>query len=340
MAFYSASRVGISLDGKSLFASDLQINSSPSVESHFREDERTSSNKYLPTAGLRGEVSFNYFLTGRDFLRDYFIKDAPISGNVGGLYFGSGYLSHYSFSFSQFKPIEISATIQYYGPLEGDFAPTPDQTSLTGVLDFSNALINTTGIDSTNKVISANYEFSAETIASYQDGSVLPSNIIYGQKSRKVSLESYSITGKTVVEANDASLEILFRDNELQVTDSFAVSGKVINLETSLTAGQQVYSSFTLSQDGAGPKPLITSFSPTSSNVNTSVTINGSNFNGVKDIFFFDTRVESFEVNDAGTQITTLVPREAISGPIKVIAIGGVAISSSNFTVTNSIGVG
>jgi len=259
---------------------------------------------------------------------------------VGGLYFNSGYLTSYSFSFEQFKPVEISATIEFYGSLQGEFNPSVDYSDVSNVLDYSNASISSTGINEMDRVISAAYSFSSSVTVGYSDGSSLPTNATYGPRTQSLDMETYSVSGKTVDEANDAAVEISFKDNNSNPIESFFISGKVTNLSTSIAAGQNVYSSFSINQDAVGGVPMISSFSPTSSNINASVTINGSNFHGVKDVFFFDTRVESFEVNDARTQITTSVPREAITGPIKVIGIGGVGVSSSNFTVTNSIGVG
>ena len=339
MAYYSASRVGVSLDDKFLSVTDAKINVQPEVASVYKEDERTT-NSYLPSQGVRGELVLNYFLSGKDFVKDYFVKDAPIKGNVGGLYFDSGYLTSYSFSFEQFKPVEISATIQFYGSPRGEFNPSSDYTNVSDVLDYSNASITSTGVAGIDRIISASYDFSSSVNVGYNDGSSLPTNVVYGSRTQSLSIETYGVSGKTVDEANDAAVEISFKDSNSNPIELFFVSGKVTDLSTSISAGQNVYSSFSISQDAVGGVPAITSLSTIASNVNTPVTINGANFHGVKDVFFFDTRVGSFEVNDAGTQITTLVPREAISGPIKVIGIGGVAVSSANFTVTNSIGVG
>ena len=339
MGYYSASRVGVTLDGKSLFASNVGLTVQPEVSDSYKEDERTN-NFYLASQGIRGELSLTYFLTGKDFVKEYFIKDSPISGNVGGLYFSSGYLTNYSFNFYQFQPVEVSANIQFYGSLEGDFSPSPDYSDVSGVIDYSNALITSTGIGEMDRLVSVSYEYNSSTTVGYSDGSLLPTTVAYGSRSQSVGIETYSVSGKTIENANNAALEITFRDDDSSVVDSFFVSGKVINLSTNVSVGENVYSSFDVNQNAVGAPPIITSFTPTSSNINTAVTINGHNFNGVKDVFFFDTRVANFEVNNAGTQITTTVPSEAITGPIKIIGIGGVGTSSSNFTVTNSIGVG
>jgi len=54
MAYYSASRVGVSLDDKFLSVTDAKINVQPEVAGVYKEDERTT-NSYLASQGLRGE---------------------------------------------------------------------------------------------------------------------------------------------------------------------------------------------------------------------------------------------------------------------------------------------
>jgi len=85
---------------------------------------------------------------------------------------------------------------------------------------------------------------------------------------------------------------------------------------------------------GAGALPTITSFSPTSGPVGTSVTINGTNFTGATKVKFNQTAAASFSVNSAGTKITTKVPSGATTGKISVTTPAGTATSSNNFTVT------
>ncbi len=84
------------------------------------------------------------------------------------------------------------------------------------------------------------------------------------------------------------------------------------------------------------PAPVITSFSPTSGTVGTSVTINGTNFNSASVVTFNGTSA-SFTLN-SNIKITATVPSGATTGPIRVTTPGGTAISSSNFTVTSGSG--
>jgi hypothetical protein len=84
----------------------------------------------------------------------------------------------------------------------------------------------------------------------------------------------------------------------------------------------------------AGPAfPAITTFSPTSGPVGTSVTINGSDLGGATDVEFNGTDAASFTVNSS-TKITAAVATGTTSGTISITTPDGTATSAGNFTVT------
>jgi endonuclease G len=85
------------------------------------------------------------------------------------------------------------------------------------------------------------------------------------------------------------------------------------------------------------PVPTLTSFSPTSGAVGTSVTINGTGFTNVASVTFNGTAA-TFTVNSS-IKITATVPTGATTGTIAVIAAGGIVTSSTSFTVSGSAGV-
>jgi hypothetical protein len=72
---------------------------------------------------------------------------------------------------------------------------------------------------------------------------------------------------------------------------------------------------------------------PTSGSAGDSVVIQGTNFAGASVVWFNGTNA-AFTLN-FGTQITATVPAGATTGPISVIAPGGLATSGGNFTVSN-----
>lgn len=82
--------------------------------------------------------------------------------------------------------------------------------------------------------------------------------------------------------------------------------------------------------------PTISSFSPASGPVGTSVTIHGNNFSGpdVTSVSFNGTSA-TFTIDNA-QKITATVPAGATTGPIAVTSPDGTATSSTNFTVTGA----
>jgi hypothetical protein len=79
--------------------------------------------------------------------------------------------------------------------------------------------------------------------------------------------------------------------------------------------------------------PSITSFSPTSGAVGTTVAISGTNFTGATAVAFNGVSA-TFTVSSA-TSIQATVPARATSGPLSVTTPQGTATSSSSFTVVN-----
>jgi len=80
------------------------------------------------------------------------------------------------------------------------------------------------------------------------------------------------------------------------------------------------------------PAPTITSFTPTSGQVGTSVVISGSGFVGSVQVNFNGATATNVVVNSA-TQITATVPVGVITGPITVTTPGGTVTTTTNFTL-------
>lgn len=81
--------------------------------------------------------------------------------------------------------------------------------------------------------------------------------------------------------------------------------------------------------------PTVTSFSPTSGSVGTSVVVTGTGFTGVTMVTFNGmTAVFTF---DSDTQITATVPAGATTGPIVVTNSEGAGTSSTSFTVAAAV---
>jgi hypothetical protein len=122
-----------------------------------------------------------------------------------------------------------------------------------------------------------------------------------------------------------------FEDKTVTATGSYSAS---MTLASNTTYWAMVMVALK-GASGSGSAPSITSFTPTSGPVNTSVTITGTNFTGATAVKFNGTPAASFTINNS-TQITATVPPAATSGPISVTTPSGTGTSTASFTVTGS----
>ena len=79
-------------------------------------------------------------------------------------------------------------------------------------------------------------------------------------------------------------------------------------------------------------RPTINSISPASGSVGSTVTITGTNFDGVTAVAFGDQPAITYTV-DTPSQITATVPETAVNGPVTVTTPAGTATSATSFTL-------
>ena len=150
-----------------------------------------------------------------------------------------------------------------------------------------------------------------------------------GPVGTSVSIDGSAFIGATSVTfGGTAAAYVVNSDAQITATvPSGATTGPI----AVTTAGGTATSStnFEVTPPGA---PTISSFTPTSGPVGTTVVISGTAFTGASSVTFNGTGA-TFTVN-SDTQITATVPSGATTGPIDVTTGGGTATSASSFTVT------
>ncbi len=150
-----------------------------------------------------------------------------------------------------------------------------------------------------------------------------------GAAGTAVTITGSNFTGSTAVRFNGTNASSFTVNSSTQITATVA-SGTTTGPIT-VTNGTGTGTSST---DFVVPQvPIVTSFSPTSGPVGTSVTVTGTGFTGVTGVSVNGTAATTYTVNSA-TQITLTVPTGATTGAISVTNNLGTGNSSSSFTVT------
>jgi len=148
-----------------------------------------------------------------------------------------------------------------------------------------------------------------------------------------VDVQGTNFTGATSVAFNGTPDPSYIVNSSTDITahvPSGATTGP-ISVTTPNGTGTSA-SNFTVTGGGGSP-PTVTSFSPTSGPIGTSVVVNGTNFTGVTAVMFHGTPATSYTVNSP-VKITATVPSGATTGPISVSNGSGTGTSVNSFTVT------
>ena len=143
-----------------------------------------------------------------------------------------------------------------------------------------------------------------------------------------VVITGTDFTGATAVKFNGTNATSFTVNSATQITATVPSGSTTGTIEITTSAGSGTStSSYTVI-----PPPTISSFTPSSAGVGSSVVITGTDFTAATAVKFNGTNATSFTVNSA-TQITATVPSGATTGTISVTTSGGIATSSSSFTV-------
>tara|TARA_R100001086_G_scaffold151186_2_gene80426 strand:+ start:1181 stop:2800 length:1620 start_codon:yes stop_codon:yes gene_type:complete len=323
-----------------------------------------SSFDYQANKDINGSLSFTYYLTGRDPLREFMTNEkAPLSGSFAGLSFKSGYLTNYSFSFENYQPVRVSASVNFYGGLEGTFAPTRLNFSEVGgsqgreYLNYYNAtMTGVSGVLMSNagetagqlSAISAQYTFNSQIDPVYVVGEVLPREIRFLRKQTSVNMDIYNPFLTAASQPAESSQTYTGQLGELAFSlqtsgnvamESYKVRGRLNSQNVSTSVGRKITNTISLVQDSYQDSPQILGVSglngTAKGNAYQPIEISGVNLLNTVSVNFTNSNVTGFEelTNIHATfgcdKIKTQVPKEAIDGPITVQTLGGIARSES-----------
>jgi len=151
-----------------------------------------------------------------------------------------------------------------------------------------------------------------------------------GSPGTSVTITGTNLTGASAVKFNGVNAASFTVNSATQITAVVSATATTGPISVT-TPGGTATSGGTFTVTAAAP--TITSFSPTSGPVGTSVIINGTAFTGATSVKFNGVSQPSFTVNSA-TKITAAAPAGATTGKISVTTPGGTATSAADFTVT------
>ena len=259
--FYSASNAKLKVNDEEILASNASLSLSTSLQPNYLITQR-STNKYVASDGVGGALSFNYYLTGKDYFKSFIIgqgerekETTVISGNFGGLNFDSGYLTSYSVNFGPNAPASASATVTFFDELRGDFTSVEELApDISTVLNFRNAVVSNVGqvfeSGSVENFVGGAYNYTAEVKPVYLINETKPSSVSFGPKNVNLNFEIDTPSGYLPYSGASAKISVDLKNNQNNVVENFTCDGALQQRDIGSSVGDYIKQTINIVEGG------------------------------------------------------------------------------------------
>jgi len=344
--FFNYKNCTFSFSGIDILASNVNMSLDTSNTPVYNEEFKKNSYSYVAEDTVDTNFSISYYLTGKDFVKEYLLgasSEQGISGNFCGLYFENGYITNYSIKGSPDSLAKVDVEVKVFEPLKGAFSATapinrPEFTPLNFSSFYLSGNLDGTPFDSNGyNFTNFNYQYQRE-VQKYnkEESSVFDQSgrAYLGKRSQSLSFEIDNFNYSLPYSGVPCSFYISLLTGS-QPLDTLSFAGIVSSKRSSVEAQGYIRSEFSLRQDFSHFKPVITDFTPRVILPGATVTINGSNFINVKKIFFGNTEATSF--NPVSTSLITAVAPISLKGAAAILIDTEETSSSSIFNFKTSV---
>lgn len=338
--YYSYRQCPIKVNGNVVYASEASLSCQNDLSTTFKATERHSFN-YVPGGPLQGSFKFSYYLTGNDPIKDLILQERiPTSGYFGGIEFSGGYLKSYSLNASPNSPAVVNSEIVFFDQPNGSFSPSSYSATNVPCLVFSDATFSGQSTDTINvagsSISNFSYNFQSNLKPVYRQQDITPYRISFREK---------NISSEIVFDNLDQSISISGAAADFKVTlnnpanpsdfEFYQINGSVTQKSISASVDQPIRQSVSVKQDFADLPPTLGVFYPASGYPDEGILVYGENLENIIDVQFGGAPGYLTQSELNGTALTTRIPYDAISGPIKVTTYGGVAYTTDSFLIND-----
>jgi len=321
---YSFKNAELKINDKSIVAEEVNFSLSAPIQGVFREGEKDSY-EFAPQNGNENVMSVTYLMTGTDPLKTYISAETGIiSGNFGGLYFESGYLTSYNFDAAPNFPISVNASIKFFEPLTGTFTPTYNQSTDYKILNINDVTVTGASIGPLDDIDSVSYSFTQNVIPQYVIGESKPKKTLIESKEISMNVKGAHITGVLPPQGLPAHYEITFAHPQISnLTGNYFVNGYISDRTINTRTNSEIKTSFTIKQNYTKKRPRIRSVRATSIYAGQVINITGNDMLNVEKVLFCINgesvpRKEAEFYYISNTAIGVIVPKGASTGAIEL----------------------
>lgn len=337
--FYTYRNLEVLIDNRPIWVNSATFSVDNSLQANYLVGNRYT-NDYSASQFQVGSLKLNYYVTGVDYLKSFLNNDTvnSVSGYFGGFYFPTGYIKSFSVQGEVNKPVMAAAELMFFQETSGSFVPSHKTAPKFAPLHFSDATIsinNTNEINGLNNITSFNYSYSQEINPIANVDTIYP-NVVLGKRDVSLTVDQFHIDNFIPFTGKSAALSINLKDPISKNTiDTISVIGKCIQKNIVAETNKPIFSTLNIIQNYLYFDPSISGFYPLTGGWGSGVMVSGENLNEAVKITFNDLDQNVITIIDNST-VSGNVPYNAISGPLKVLTLGGEVTAATHFKIIDS----
>lgn len=307
--FYNGKNVNLKINNQPIIATEAQISYEAQIAPYLEIGQRQASEIRVDNS-IQGSLSFSYYHTGQDPIKNLLSLDEGIVFDFGGIQ-QTGYIKSYTARFAPHNPVICTTEILFFRTPSGTFSPVYDNTDYSyAVAHVDNISINNFNNQSlTGAYLNASYSYSTDIRPEMYIGDTYERRGVFGLKESTLNITCDNLT--PLLEISGLKVGVTLATSVFGtslITQSYAVTGFLTKKTFQAKTDEFLTNELIIRQFNVVDEAVINTFSPTSGRYKDKITILGNNFDYVSEVFFGEYRADSFKINN-NNSITAVVPR-------------------------------
>ena len=307
--FYNGKNVNLEINNQSIIATEAQMAYEAQVSPYIEIGQRYSD-EIRPNNPIQGSLSFSYYYTGSDPIKNLLNLDDSVNFNFGGIQ-EKGYIKSFNARFAPHNPVVCTTEIIFFKTPTGNFIPVYDNVNVLDSVVHVNE-INITNFNNQNLTgtyLNANYSYTTDIRPEIYIGDVSERRGVFGPKETTLTISCDNLN--PLLEISGSKVGVVLGTAPFGtslITQGYGVTGFLTKKAFQVRAEEFLTNELTIKQFNVIEEASISGFSPTSGRYKDKILISGSNFNYVAQVFFGEYEADGFTVIN-NNNISAIVPR-------------------------------
>lgn len=307
--FYNGKNVSLKINNQLIIATEAQMSYEAQVTPYIELGQRHSDDVRVDNT-IQGSLSFSYYYTGQDPIKNLLYLDEGIKFDFGGIE-QTGYIKSFNARFAPHNPIACTTEIIFFRAPTGSFSPIYDNA------DYSDSIVHVNEISISNfnnqnltgSYLNANYSYSTDIRPEIYIGDIHERRGVFGLKETTLNITCDNLN--PLLEISGSRVGVVLGTAPFGtslITQGYGVTGFLTKKTFQAKTDEFLTNELTIRQFNVIEEATITGFLPASGRYKDRIEIYGTNFNYVAQVFFGEYEADGFTINNTN-KITAIVPR-------------------------------